>query len=181
MWVYGKTLEYPVHISKTDVKMAKLLITQYGGPDGELSAALQYLNQRYSMTDNRAKALLTDIGTEELAHLEIIAAMIFQLIKNASEKEIKSAGLWYTQHGKGLFYTDSNGVPWSAGYISTSGDPVADISSDIAAELRSIKIYERLINLADDPDIVDVLKFLREREIVHLQRFKELLNLIQTK
>lgn len=180
MWIYEKFLEIAVNISNTNVRMAKFLLDQYGGPDGELSAALQYLNQRYTMPNDNVKALLTDIGTEELAHLEIIATMITKLIKGASFEQIESAGLgsWYVQHDRSPFYTDANGIPWSAGYISTTGDPVADLYSDIAAEERAKASFEHLIALADEPNVKDILKFLREREIVHAQRFKEAIEII---
>lgn len=181
MWVYEKKLEYPVKVSKMDIKMAKNLITQYGGPDGELSASLRYLNQRYSMPTERAKAILTDIGTEELAHMEMIATMVYQLIKNASAQEMEAAGLggWYSQHDNGLFWTDANGVPWSAKYVACLGDPVADLHEDMAAEQKARATYEHLINLTDDPCLIDGLKFLREREVVHFQRFGEVLDHVQ--
>ncbi|ATW26860.1 manganese catalase family protein [Candidatus Formimonas warabiya] len=181
MWIYEKKLEYPVRVSKPNVKLAKFLVTQYGGPDGELSAALQYFNQRYSVSTDKAKGILTDIGTEELAHLEIVATLIHKLIKNASPQEMEAAGLggWYAQLDHGLFYFDANGVPWSAQYISTLGDEIADLQSDLALERRAQATYEHLIGLTDDPDVIDVLKFLREREIVHFQRFGEVLQFMQ--
>ncbi|HHV72830.1 MAG TPA: manganese catalase family protein [Clostridia bacterium] len=177
MWIYEKKLQYPVRVYKPDVRMAKYLITQYGGPDGELSAALRYLNQRYTMPTAMAKGLLTDIGTEELAHLEIIATMVYKLLKNASLEEIKQAGLGghYAQHDRALFYTDANGVPWTAAYIQATGDPVTDLHEDMAAEQKARSTYEWLINLSDDPGVIDALRFLREREVVHYQRFGEAL------
>ena len=176
MWKYVKTLEYPVNIKKKDLRMAKYLVTQYGGANGELAAAWRYLNQRYTMPDDKGKALLTDIGTEELAHVEIISAMIYQLMKNASLEEIKEAGLdtHYAEHGKGLYPTDANGVPFTVMYFATTGDPMADISEDMAAEQKARAVYENLINLTDDKDVIDVLLFLRQREIIHFNRFKEL-------
>lgn len=181
MWIYEKKLEYQVKVCKPDVRMAKYLVTQYGGPDGELSAALRYLNQRYSMPTRRAKALLTDIGTEELAHMEMIATMVYKLLKDAPIEEIKAAGLGghYAQHDKALFWTDANGVPWSAKYIQALGDPVADLHEDMAAEQKARATYENLINLTDDPCVIDALRFLREREVVHFQRFGEALNHVQ--
>lgn len=181
MWIYEKKLEYPVRISKPDLKMAKLLLAQYGGQYGELSTALQYLNQRYSMVSDKVKALLTDIGTEELAHLEIIAAIIYKLIKDATPEEMEKAGLggWYALQGKALSYEDPKGVPWSAGYIGASGDPLADLYEDIAAEERARATYEFLINLSDDPDLSDALQFLREREVLHSQRFREAVELLK--
>ena len=178
MWIYEKKLEHPVKIKSKDVRMAKYLITQYGGPDGELSAALRYLDQRYSMPTGKTKGLLTDIGTEELAHLEIIATMVFQLTKDASIEELKEAGLGghYAQHDKALFYTDANGVPWTAAYITSLGNPVTDLHEDMAAEQKAKATYEHLITLTDDADVKDVLKFLWAREVVHYQRFGEALN-----
>ncbi|KMT23214.1 manganese catalase family protein [Clostridium cylindrosporum] len=184
MWYYVKTLEYPVNLKNSkDLRMAKYLITQYGGPDGELSAALRYLNQRFSMPTNKSKALLTDIGTEEMAHVEVIGTMVHQLMANASLKEINEAGLagHYADHGRGLFYTDATGNPWTATYIQTKGEAIADLTEDMAAEQKARVTYEWLINLTDDPAIKDILKFLREREVVHFQRFGEALNDVQEK
>lgn len=176
MWKYIKTLEYPVNIKKKDLKMAKYLVTQYGGANGELAAAWRYLNQRYTMPDDKGKALLTDIGTEELAHVEIISTMVYQLIKNATLEEIKEAGLasHYAEHGKAIYPTDANGVPFTVAYFATTGDPIADLSEDMAAEQKARATYENLINLTDDQDVIDVLLFLRQREIIHFERFKEL-------
>ena len=177
MWVYEKKLEYPVCIKSKDLKMAQLLLTQYGGPSGELSASLQYLTQRYTMPTEQTKALLTDIGTEELAHVEIIATMVYQIMSNATPVELKAAGLdkYYVLHGKGLFYTDPNGYNWTADYISCKGDAVVDLTRDMAAEEEARISYEYLINQTNDQSILDPLIFLREREIVHHQRFGEAL------
>ena len=176
MWQYQKKLQYPVNIKKKDLRMAKYLISQYGGSNGELAAALRYLNQRYTMPDDRGKALLTDIGTEELAHIEIIATMIYQLTKDATAKELEAVGLGshYTEHKKSLYPTDSNGVPFTVTYFATTGDPLADLYEDMAAEQKARAIYENLIDLTDDPDILGPLLWLRQREIVHFNRFKEL-------
>ena len=176
MWKYVKTLEYPVNIKKKDLRMAKYLVTQYGGSNGELAAAWRYLNQRYTMPDDKGKALLTDIGTEELAHVEIISTMIYQLMKDATLDELREAGLdiHYAEHGKGLYPTDANGVPFTVTYFATTGDPVADISEDMAAEQKARAVYENLINLTTDQDVIDVLLFLRQREIIHFNRFKQL-------
>ena len=176
MWKYVKTLEYPVNIKKKDLRMAKYLVTQYGGSNGELAAAWRYLNQRYTMPDDKGKALLTDIGTEELAHVEIISTMIYQLMKDATLEELKENGLdtHYAEHGKGLYPTDANGVPFTTTYFATTGDPVADLSEDMAAEQKARAVYENLINLTTDEDVINVLLFLRQREIVHFTRFKEL-------
>ncbi|MDF2680118.1 MAG: manganese catalase family protein, partial [Brevibacillus sp.] len=153
----------------------------YGGPDGELSAALRYLNQRYTMPNKRIKALLTDIGTEELGHLEVIATLVYKLLKDATPMQMREAGLGahYADHDKALFYTDANGVPWTAAYIQTKGDPIADLADNIAAEEKSRATYQWLINLTDDPDVSQVLKYLRGREIVHSQRFREALFILE--
>lgn len=177
MWYYVKTLEHPVNLKSTDIRMAKLLVTQYGGPDGELAAALRYLNQRYSMPTNKAKALLTDIGTEELAHVEIMATMVHQIMENTSIDEITAAGLdgHYADHGKGLFYTDATGNPFTSTYIQCKGDIITDLTEDMAAEQKARTTYEWLMNLTDDIEIKKILGFLREREVVHFQRFGEAL------
>ena len=176
MWKYVKTLQYPINISKKDLKMAKYLVTQYGGANGELAAAWRYLNQRYTMPDDKGKALLTDIGTEELAHVEMISTMIYQLMKDATLEELKEAGLasHYAEHGKGLYPTDANGVPFTVAYFATTGDPFANLQEDLAAEQKARATYENLINLTNDQDVIDVLLYLRQREIIHFERFKEL-------
>ena len=181
MWYYVKTLEYPINLKSCDLNMAKLIITQYGGPDGELGAALRYLNQRYTMPTNKSKGLLTDIGTEEMGHVEMLGTMVYQLMENASIEQIKAAGLagHYADHGKALFYTDATGNPWTATYIQAKGDVIADIHEDMAAEQKARATYEWLINLTDDAEIKKILGFLREREVVHYQRFGEALMDIQ--
>lgn len=178
MWIYEKKLQYPVNITKKDLKMSKYLLEQYGGANGELSAAISYLNQRYTMPDDKGKALLTDIGTEELAHVEIIATMAYQLMKNATIDEIKIAGLGenYAASDSAVFPVNSSGVPFSAKYVNTTGDYIADIESDMAAEQRARATYEHLMDLTNDPDVLGPLSFLRQREIIHYQRFKELRN-----
>ena len=178
MWAYEKRLQYPINIKSKNLKMAKLLVTQYGGSQGELGAALRYLNQRYTMPDDLGKALLTDIGTEELAHVEMIQTMISQLMANATVEEIKAAGLdpHYAEHNKGLYPTDANGVPFTITYVSTTGDAIADLHEDLAAEQKARAVYENLIDLCDDPDILGPLLWLRQREVVHFNRFNELLN-----
>ena len=184
MWIYERKLQYPAKVGKKDVKMAKYLITQYGGPDGELAAALRYLNQRYTMPTPEAKAVCNDIGTEELAHLEIIATLVYKLLKNATVEELKTVDLGghYADHDKALFYVDASGNPWTATYIQAKGDPVADLTEDMAAEQKARATYEWLINLAcDDPDLTDTLRFLRQREVVHFQRFGEALNIVHEK
>lgn len=181
MWYYVKTLEYPINLKSKDLKMAKFLISQYGGPDGELSAALRYLNQRFTMPTCKAKALLTDIGTEEMAHVEMIGTMVYQLMSNATLDELVDAGLGghYTDHGRALFYTDATGNPWTATYIQAKDDVVADLYEDMAAEQKARATYEWLINLTDDQDIKEILRFLRQREVVHFQRFGEALMNVQ--
>ena len=181
MWAYQKRLQYPVNIKKKDLRMAKLLVTQYGGSNGELAAALRYLNQRYTMPDDKGKALLTDIGTEELAHIEMISTMIYQLMKDATIEELAAVGLdtHYTEHNRALFPTDANGVPFTAAYFATTGDPLADIAEDMAAEQKARAVYENLIDLTDDPDVIAPLLWLRQREIVHFARFKELFDYYQ--
>ena len=176
MWAYEKRLQYPVSIKRKNLRLAKYLITQYGGSNGEMAAALRYLNQRYTMPDNRGKALLTDIGTEELAHIEIICTMIYQLMKGATIEEIKAAGLdtHYAEHDSALYPTDSNGVPFTVTYFATTGDPLADLSENMAAEQKARAVYENLLDLTDDPDVIGPLLWLRQREIVHFNRFKEL-------
>ena len=181
MWYYVKTLEYPINLKSKDLKMAKFLISQYGGPDGELSASLRYLNQRYTMPTCKSKALLTDIGTEEMAHVEMIATMVYQLMSNATLDELVDAGLGghYTDHGRALYYTDATGNPWTATYIQAKDDVVADLHEDMAAEQKARVTYEWLINLSDDHEIKEILRFLRQREIVHFQRFGEALTNVQ--
>ena len=176
MFKYVKRLQYPINIKKKDLKMAKYLVTQYGGANGELGAALRYLNQRLTMPDNKGKALLNDIGTEELGHVEMLETMIYQLMKDATLEEIKEAGLdtHYAEHAKALFPTDANGVPFTVSYFATTGDPLADISEDMAAEQKARAVYENLIDLTSDPDVIGPLLWLRQREIVHYARFKEL-------
>ena len=181
MWIYEKRLEYPVHITKPDPRMAKLLMAQYGGPDSELGAGLRYLTQRYSMPDDRIRATLTDIGTEEIAHWEMIATMITQCMQGASLEELSAAGLdgYYTMHGTGVFPADPNGVPFTSAYIACTGDPIADLSEDMAAEQKARATYEHLMNMTNNSQIIEPLYFLREREVVHSQRFGECLEIMQ--
>lgn len=176
MWKYSKKLQYPIDIKRKNLKMAKAVVSQYGGAQGELGAALRYLNQRYTMPDAKGRALLNDIGTEELAHVEMICTMVYQMLKGATPEELKAAGMegWYSNHGLALFPMDSDGISWTASYISTTGDPVADLEEDLAAEQKARAVYEHLIDLSDDPDITGPLLWLRQREIVHYNRFKEL-------
>lgn len=176
MWKYEKRLQYPINIKKKDLKMAKIILTQYGGANSELAAALRYLNQRYTMPDNRGKALLTDIGTEELAHIEMICTMVYQLTKGATIEELKAAGLEgsYSEHGLDVYPSNADGVPFTVAYFSSTGDPLANLSENMAAEQKARAIYENLIDLATDQDVIGPLLWLRQREIVHFNRFKEL-------
>jgi spore coat protein JC len=181
MWIYEKKLEYPIKIKTPNPAMAKVIITQYGGPDGELAASIRYLSQRFSMLTPQARATLNDIGTEELAHLEMVGSMVKQLTAGASIEQIKAAGLdaYYSDHDKGVYPANAAGVPFNAAYIQVKGDPVTDLTEDMAAEQKARSTYEWLINLADDPDVIEPLKFLREREVVHFQRFGEALRIVQ--
>ena len=181
MWIYEKRLEYPVAITRPDVRMAKLLMAQYGGPDSELGAALRYLTQRYSMPDDRVRATLTDIGTEEMAHWEMIATMITQCMKGASMEELTAAGLdgYYILHNHGVFPADPNGVPFTSAYIACTGDPIADLVEDMAAEQKARATYEHLMRMTDNVQLLEPLAFLREREIVHYQRFGECLEIVR--
>jgi spore coat protein JC len=181
MWVYQKMLEYPVKIKNANPQMAKFIITQYGGPDGELAASLRYLSQRFSMPTKETRAVLNDIGTEELAHLEMVGTMVYQLTKGVPAKNLKELGLgaYYSDHDHAVYPVNASGVPFTAAYIQSKGDPIADLHEDLAAEQKARATYENLINLADDPDVIDPLRFLREREVVHFQRFGEALRMVQ--
>ena len=176
MWKYEKRLQFPVNIRKKNVQMATYIITQNGGANGELAATLRYLNQRYTMPDEKGKAVLSDIATEEMAHMEIISAMLYQLLDGATPEELKEAGLasQYTEHGNGIYPNDANGVPFTAAFFAVTGDPLADIAEDMAAEQKARAVYENLMNLTDDEDILAPLSFLRQREIIHYERFKAL-------
>lgn len=181
MWTYDKFLEFPVKIKNPNPAMAKIIITQYGGPDGELAASLRYLSQRFSMLTPQAIATLNDIGTEELAHLEIVGSMVHQLTKGASLEELRKAGLdaYYADHDRAIYPVSAAGVPFTAAYIQSKGDPIVDLTEDLAAEQKARATYEYLLNYADDPDVIEPLKFLREREVVHFQRFGEALRIVQ--
>lgn len=184
MWTYNKILQYPVNIKQTDPRLAKVIISQYGGPDGELAASLRYLSQRFGMPDQTAKAVLNDIGTEELAHLEMVGTIVHQLTKNATIEELENAGLapYYTDHGVDVYPVSAAGVPFTASYIAAKGDPIANLQEDLAAEQKARATYEKLIDLCrDNPDVLDPLRFLRQREIVHFQRFGEALRGVQDK
>ena len=184
MWTYNKNLEYPINIKKSNPRLAKYIISQYGGPDGELAASLRYLSQRFGMPDQKSKAVLNDIGTEELAHLEMVGTIIHQLTDGVDPKVLEAEGLgsYYTDHGWGVYPQAAAGYPYTAATIAVKGDPIADLQEDLAAEQKARATYEKLIDLcADDPDVIDPLKFLREREVVHFQRFGEALRGVQDK
>ena len=183
MFVYEKKLQYPVRIKNPNPKLAALIISQYGGPDGELGASLRYLSQRFSMPYAELKGLLTDIGTEELGHLEMIGAIVYQLTRNFSENDIKQAGFdsYFVDHTTGVYPTAASGFPWSAASMQAKGDLIADLTEDLAAEQKARVTYDNILRLSDDPDVNDVIKFLRQREIVHFQRFGEGLRLAQEK
>jgi spore coat protein JC len=174
LWIYEKKLQYPVRVGKCDPMMAKFLMEQYGGADGELAAALRYLNQRYTLPE-KVIAIANDIGTEELAHLEMIATMIYKLTKDATPEQLIEAGLGshYAAHDSALYPASSAGVPFTSAYFQAKGDPIADLYEDVAAEEKARATYQWLINMTDDVDLIDSLTFLREREIVHSQRFRE--------
>ncbi len=176
MFKYVKHLAYPVNITKKDLKMAKLIVTQFGGPAGELGATLRYFSQKFTMPDEMGRALLNDIAVEELGHMEMVATMVHQLMKNATIEEIKEAGLeqYYTEHNKGVYPCNANGIPFDVMSIAVTSDPLTDLSEDMAAEQKARSAYENLINLATDPAVIEPLLFLRQREVIHFNRFKEL-------
>lgn len=176
MWQYQKKLQYPINIKQTNPKLAALIISQYGGPDGELGASLRYLSQRYAMPYPELKGLLTDIATEELGHLEMVGTIVYQLTRNLSEDDIKTAGFdsYFVDHTNGIYPQAASGVPFSAMAIASKGDPITDLSESLAAEQKARTTYDNILRYcADDPDVRDVIKFLRQREVVHYQRFGE--------
>ncbi len=173
MFVYEKKLQYPVKIKTPNPKLASLIISQYGGPDGELGASLRYLSQRYSMPYAELKGLLTDIGTEELGHLEMVGTIVHQLTRGLTEQQIKEAGFdaYFVDHTTGVYPTAASGFPWSAASIQVTGDTIADLTEDLAAEQKARLTYDNILRFSDDPDVTDAIRFLRAREIVHFQRF----------
>ena len=183
MFIYDKKLQYPVKIDRPNPRLASIIISQYGGPDGELGASLRYLSQRYSMPFDELKGLLTDIGTEELGHLEMVGAIVHQLTRNLKEKDIENTPLaaYFVDHTTGVYPTAASGFPWSAASMQVKGDPMADLTEDLAAEQKARVTYDNILRLSDDPDVNDVIKFLREREIVHFQRFGEAVQLLREK
>lgn len=183
MWQYEKKLQFPVNIKNPNPKYAQIIISQYGGPDGELGASMRYLTQRFGQPFNEVKGILTDVGTEELAHLEMVCAMVYQLTKNLTPEEIKKSGFdkYFVDHTASVYPVAAAGLPWRAEYIQSKGDVLADLHEDLAAEQKARVTYDNLIRLIDDPDILEPLKFLRQREIVHYQRFGEALRLTTDK
>lgn len=183
MFQYEKILQYPINIKNPNPKYAQIIISQYGGPDGELGASLRYLSQRFAMPDPKLQGLLTDIGTEELGHLEMIGTLVYQLTKNLSCDEIRKGGFdaYFVDHTTGVYPSSAAGVPFTAAYIQSKGDIITDLHEDMAAEQKARTTYDNILRLVDDPDVCDVIKFLREREIVHYQRFGEGLRLATDK
>jgi spore coat protein JC len=183
MFIYDKKLQYPVKIDKPNPRLAAIIISQYGGPDGELGASLRYLSQRYSMPFDELKGLLTDIGTEELGHLEMIGAIVHQLTRNLKDSQIRDSAFapYFVDHTTGVYPTAASGFPWSAASMQVKGDPIADLAEDLGAEQKARVTYDNILRLSDDPDVNDVIKFLREREIVHFQRFGEAMQLLREK
>lgn len=181
MWNYEKMLQFPVNIKRPNAKAAQVIISQYGGPDGELSASLRYLSQKFAMPNRRVAGLLNDIGTEELAHLEMIGAIVHQLTRNLSIEEIKKCGFdtYFVDHTVGVFPQAANGSAFTAAYLQSKGDPITDLHEDMAAEQKARTTYDNILQLVDDPDVITPIRFLREREIVHYQRFGEALRMVQ--
>lgn len=183
MFNYIKKLQYPVNIKHPDPKAAAIIISQYGGPDGELGASLRYLSQRYSMPYPELKGLLTDIGVEELGHLEMIGTIVHQLTRNLTEEQIEKSGFapYFVDHTVGVYPTSASGSPWNAAGMQVKGDTIADLNEDLAAEQKARVTYDNILRLVDDPDVIEPIKFLREREIVHYQRFGEGLRIVTDK
>lgn len=180
MWQYEKTLQYPINIKNPNPTYAKIIMAQYGGPDGELGASLRYLSQRFSMPYPELKGLLTDIGTEELGHLEMVGAIVYQLTRNLSPAEIKKSGFdtYFVNHTTAVYPANANGSPFTAAYLQSTGDVITDLHENMAAEQKARTTYDNILRLVDDPDVCDAIKFLRAREIVHYQRFGEGLRLV---
>lgn len=181
MFVYNKKLQFPVKIAKTDPKLASIIISQYGGPDGELGASLRYLSQRYSMPFPEVQGLLTDIGTEELGHLEMIGSIVHQLTRNLTDTQIENSSFapYFVDHSAGVYPTAASGFPYTAASMQVKGDPIADLTEDLAAEQKARVTYDNILRLSDDPDVNEVIKFLRQREVVHFQRFGEAMQLVR--
>lgn len=181
MFVYNKKLQFPVKIARTDPKLASIIISQYGGPDGELGASLRYLSQRFSMPFPEVQGLLTDIGTEELGHLEMVGAIVHQLTRSLTDDQIENSSFapYFVDHSAGVFPTAASGFPYTAAAMQVKGDPIADLTEDLAAEQKARVTYDNILRLSDDPDVNEVIKFLRQREIVHFQRFGEAIQMVR--
>ena len=181
MWSYDKKLQYPVKIKNPNANYAKIIISQLGGPDGELAASMRYLHQRYSMPYDKVRGILTDVGTEELAHLEMIGAILYQLTQGLSPEEIKKAGMdiYFVDHTAGLYPIAASGVPFDMKYVGVKGDVIADLNEDLAAEQKARVTYDNILRMVDDPDVRDPIKYLRQRELVHYQRFGDALRIAQ--
>ena len=181
MWIYEKKLQYPVKIKNPNPKLAGVIISQLGGPDGELAASTRYLTQRYSMPWGDAIGMLTDVGTEELAHVEMISAILYQLTKNLTPEQIKASGFdkYFVDHTLGIYPASASGEPFTAAYLQSKGDPVTDLMEDLAAEQKARTTYDNILRLSDDPDVNDAIRFLRQREVVHFQRFGDILRRAQ--
>ena len=181
MWIYEKKLQFPVKIKNPNPKLAQIIISQLGGPDGELGASMRYLQQRYSMPYKEVVGILTDVATEELAHLEMVSAILYQLTRNLSEEEIRNSSFatYFVDHTTGVYPIAASGVPFDMKYIGVKGDTIADLNEDLAAEQKARVTYDNILRLVDDPDVKDPIRFLREREIVHYQRFCDALRITQ--
>lgn len=183
MFVYEKKLQYPIRIKNPNPALAKVIISQFGGPDGELAASMRYLSQRFAMPYADVRGLLTDIGTEELSHLEMVGTILYQLTRNLKPEQIKKAGFdtYFVDHTTGVYPQFASGTPWTAATIAVKGDPITDLTEDMGAEQKARTTYDNILRLSDDPDVNDVIRFLREREIVHYQRFGEALGNVTEK
>ena len=183
MWIYDKKLQYPVKIKNPNPKLAMFIISQLGGPDGETGAAMRYLQQRYAMPYDEVKGILTDVGTEELGHMEMISALVHQLTRNLSEEEIKNSPFapYFVDHTTGVYPVAASGTPFDMKYVGVKGDVITDLNEDLAAEQKARTTYDNILRLADDPDVKDVIRFLRQRELVHYQRFGDALRITQDK
>ena len=183
MFSYEKKLQYPVKIDKCNPRLAAIIISQFGGPDGEMAASLRYLSQRYSMPFDELKGLLTDIGTEELGHLEMVGSIIHQLTRNLKDSQIQDSAFapYFVDHTVGVYPQAASGTPFTAAFLQVKGDPLTDLVEDMGAEQKARTTYDNILRLSDDPDVNDVIKFLREREVVHFQRFGEAVQLLREK
>lgn len=181
MWNYEKRLQYPINIKTPNAKIAQVIMSQYGGPDGEMSASLRYLSQRFTMKNRVAMGVLNDIGTEELAHLEMVSTIVHQLTRNLSMEEIENSGFanYYVDHTLGIWPQAAGGIPFNACEFQSKGDPITDLHEDLAAEQKARSTYDNILRLVKDPDVCDPIRFLRAREIVHYQRFGEALRVVQ--